>query len=74
MQKHRRNKSFKSKYVCQVCKKRFTTKAMKNEHIETEHADAIYKCEFCPKEFTGIQHAEVKSFPILMENCRLIKS
>ena len=59
MQKHRRNKSFKSKYVCQVCKKRFTTKAMKNEHIETEHADAIYKCEFCPKEFTGIQHAEV---------------
>ena len=59
MQKHRRNKAFKSKYVCQICKKRFTTKAGKNEHIETEHADTKYTCEFCPKEFTGIQHAEV---------------
>jgi hypothetical protein len=58
MHKHRRNKAFKSKYVCQICKKRFTTKAMKNEHIETEHATQKYSCEFCLKDYTGVQHAE----------------
>ena len=58
MQKHRRNKAFKSKYVCQICKKRFTTKAGKNEHIETEHAQMQYTCEFCAKVYSAIQYAE----------------